>query len=92
MLPEASSGFVTFFSSGGDGHLANGQAYTDFREALREYTIHIRCVPVTLVGYELQEMRRMYLCTRFFFWTPVVSIAYELQEMCRMYLCTRFPC
>ena len=23
--------------------MANGQAYTDFREALREYTIHIRC-------------------------------------------------
>ena len=40
---------VTFFF-GSDGHVANGQAYTDFREALREYTIHIRCASVTLVG------------------------------------------
>ena len=50
VLPEASSGFVTFFSSSRDGHVANGQAYTDFREALREYTMHIRCVSMTLVG------------------------------------------
>ena len=49
MLPEASSGFVTFFFEG-DGHVANGQAYTDFREALREYTMHIRCISMTLVG------------------------------------------